>query len=213
MKSWKCNNTLRHRTKANMTSQASGTREASLIWIVSEWIFRSKQMFNSVFCLHHYWICVQRGPGYLPELQQRKEASHFIVNDKETVKLETFCLRWHKQELVLSALRCRRNQRALRKVPIFWNNVIINFKTILSGLRYCMFNSLTLTFVNASSSSVFINLYEFCTTGSMSTCQNGLSQRIQWAWEYSQPTWMDSELSLSHATELLPPFYQRYQQI
>ena len=44
---------LRLRTKANITSQASGRQEACFTWIVSECKLRSKQMLSSVFSLHH----------------------------------------------------------------------------------------------------------------------------------------------------------------
>ena len=89
-----CNCTLRRRKKANITSQASGTREACFTWIVSEsGKLRSKQVFNSVFSLHHSFAGMQsfKWDSFISQSdnKDRKPVMHFILNNKETVKLET----------------------------------------------------------------------------------------------------------------------------
>ena len=79
-----------------MTSQTSGTQEARFTWIVSECLLRSKQMLQPVLCLYHSFADkVIKGNMFIGQSdnKDRKPVMHFISNDKEIVKLETFCLR------------------------------------------------------------------------------------------------------------------------
>ena len=92
-----CNHTLRRRIKATKASpQASGTQEACFTWIFSECKLRSKQMFYSVIALHHAFASkIKKGDMFngQSDNKDRKPVMNYILNDKETVKLEAFCLR------------------------------------------------------------------------------------------------------------------------
>ena len=70
-------------------------------------------MFDSVFSLRHSFACkVLKGDSFKSQSdnkerkKERKPVMQFIINDKETVSRETFCLRKRKQQLILNTLNC-----------------------------------------------------------------------------------------------------------
>ena len=75
----------------NVTSQALGTQEACFTWIVSDCKLRPKQMFDSVFSLHHSCACkVLKGDLFISQSnnkeKERKPAMHFIIIEKRNCK-------------------------------------------------------------------------------------------------------------------------------